>query len=598
MSGDIFEKKYNSIKIPGREQLEAQREAARTEAGRRQSAGEAPRQEDLFYEIEYDSAPFPGRSAPIPGVGKFVLKPQKVEPPVRDEVRERFNQMRDITRRYRLNFHSGRFYDRQVQRENARVLYEQAMFMQDFEDHFDRVVPYSSYYPNYQMMGYEQLRTYFTWRTQVRRGEITETSLSYVFLYIYELLDNIGVAGPEEGLERLLGIWRALQGYDSTLDKYVVKWLKDYHIYYEMPWSFSEFVEREGLGPYYPDVVEDEDPFELYCGISRYDIRKSKFFSAEKEALIRDCFAHTMERLRQIFREQGIPFEDSIFQPRKNMAHWEPFRGALFCPWKPQRDRKVMLSQKEIYVCTHNNWTYSSVIISESGRKLIGYVMKQLEVVLRGLTKYKYKLSADVGTVTHEAVQMLAAKGLSLERIVTEAVTDCYREATKTVVKVDPTSLLRIRQEAYQTQEALTVPEAAEELSVMVWPAEENEVFTQMSFPRQAEMEMSAALPVNHVTSFDREPAAAGPDGPWEELRSLLSGTELQALALLAGVGTNGRQQGDIRQFADEHGVMLEVLLDGINEKAMDTVGDSLTDDELMIYDDYIEEVREMVERL
>ena len=37
---------------------------------------------------------------------------------------------------------------------------------------------------------------------------------------------------------------------------------------------------------------------------------------------------------------------------------------------------------------------------------------------------------------------------------------------------------------------------------------------------------------------------------------------------------------------------MLEVLMDGINEKAMDTIGDSLVDEEFTIYEDYLEEVK------
>jgi len=42
----------------------------------------------MFYEIEYDSSPYPG-------VGKFVLKPQpqKIGEPEKDEIRELFGQM-------------------------------------------------------------------------------------------------------------------------------------------------------------------------------------------------------------------------------------------------------------------------------------------------------------------------------------------------------------------------------------------------------------------------------------------------------------------------------------------------------------------------
>jgi hypothetical protein len=40
---------------------------------------------------------------------------------------------------------------------------------------------------------------------------------------------------------------------------------------------------------------------------------------------------------------------------------------------------------------------------------------------------------------------------------------------------------------------------------------------------------------------------------------------------------------------------MLEVLMDGINEKAMDIIGDNILDD-LEIYEDYKDQVKGMVE--
>ena len=105
------------------------------------------------------------------------------------------------------------------------------------------------------MMGYGQLRTYFTWRTKVRQGDILQTSLSYVFLYLYELLNNIGVESPQEGMERLMLLWDAYRVYDESIDKYVLRWLKDYHIYYELPWSFRDFVQRHNLSPPLSEAV-------------------------------------------------------------------------------------------------------------------------------------------------------------------------------------------------------------------------------------------------------------------------------------------------------------------------------------------------------
>ena len=193
--------------------------------------------DDMYYEIEYDSSPFPG-------AGKFVLKSQKVELRGKDPVREQFDQMREIARNYRFSVYgSNRFYDPRVRWETARVFYKQGVLMQNFADDYEEVAEYSSYFPNYQMMGYEQLRTYFTWRTKIRQGIVEKTSLSYAYLYLYELITNIGVTDPAEGLEQLMWFWQEYRELDASLDNHVPAWIKDYHIYYELPHTFSEFVE-------------------------------------------------------------------------------------------------------------------------------------------------------------------------------------------------------------------------------------------------------------------------------------------------------------------------------------------------------------------
>ena len=594
------ERNYEAFKIPECSQAEENR---RIYAQAQVKEKVSSLKDDEFYEIEYDACP-------LPGVGKFVLKSQKVEQPERDEVRELFYQMRDIARVNRTFVSSSnRFYDKRVQKENSWIFYKQGIFMKDFEDEYDRTVTYSSYFPNYQMMGYEQLRTYFTWRTQVRQGNVAETSLSYAFLYTYELLNNIGVDSPQDGLERLVAFRNAFRSYDQTIDKYMIKWLKDYHIYYELPWSFREFAEKNELSMYYPELDESDNYFTLYSRISKYNICKSAFYTEDRNALIQDCFEYTMDRLSRIFEENGLSLEEAVFQATKNMASWEPFKGALFYHWKRQPDRKVVISRKEIYLCSSNSWTYSSSVTTESGKKLIGYVMKQMEAVLRQLTKYKYKLSADSDLVVHEAVKVLREKGISLEAVVTGAVKDFYREATKTVVKVDPGVLSRIRQEAWITQEKLTVPEEENTgLLIMINAQAQAEKTHQHAVndteTRQLTFEDMVSEQWKHEgdevsgsrsklrSVFEEDEA---PDS-WSELKNALTEMELEALDFILQKDCDLYGEADIKEFADHHGVMLEVLIDGINEKAMDYIGDSLVDEEFTVYEDYAEEVRKMME--
>lgn len=542
--------KYEPYKIPDRQQM--QRDDPALSMSETKPSASISADEALFYEIEYDSGP-------MPGVGKYVLKSQKIEPPEIDEIRELFNQMRDIARKLRSSFDYSRFFERRVHHDNSIIFYKQGMFMKDFSDNYTEQVAFSSYFPYYQMMGYEQLRTYFTWRTEVRKGNVTDTSLSYAFLYIYELLNNIGVDSPQDGLDYLMFFWKEFRGYNKIIDKYVLRWLKDYHIYYELPQSFKEFVDCHDLAMHYPKMVDSEDNFDMFSAISKYDIRKSAFFVEDKVKLITDCFYFVRDRLRKVCMEHGIDFEKAIFQPTKKLSAWTPFKDALFYQCNKQSDRQVILSEKEIYVCNHNSWTFSTVLTSESSRQLIGYLMKLMESILRKATKYKYKLSANINTITHPLINKLNEAGVSLENVARNAVLEFYKEETKTVVKVDYEALSKIRMEALATQEKLIVPEQEE----MIVPA-----YKQGSI-------------------FDNKPVSM-PD-VWTNFKHALTSTEIQALSVVL------HGDVDLKKFADECGIMLEVLVDGINEKAMDSVGDNVMDEEFVLYDDYKEQIKELV---
>lgn len=582
--------KYESFRIPPRPEQRQDSSAVRSKGHK--TIG----QSDVYYEIEYDSSP-------IPGVGKFVKKvlSEIVKPPVRDEVRDRFDQMRDIARANRgFRFRSNSMYDAKVRKENAWIFYKQAVFMQDFEDNYGEKVTYSSYYPNYQMMGYQQLRTYFTWRSQIRKGIVTDNSLSYAFLYIYELLHNIGVAGPKEGLDQLMFFWQAYRKYNKGLDKYVIEWLKAYHVYYDLPHSFLDFTIQNGLKRHYPELEKDYGHLDTIFGIAKYNIFRSNFCTPDREEMIRGCLQFVVDRVETLFADNGMEFDSLFFHVGGQTVPWQPFASALFYPWKKQTDRQVAFSRKEVYCCANNSWTVRASIATESGKRLAGYIVKKTEAELRRITGYKYKITADINSVEHEGVAALAAKGIWLEEEIGRAVQAYYREFTKTVVTVDPKMLARIRREAWITQEKLTVEE--EEPTIVgftpVIPPAPQEVAEEEPAVRPAQQglpgEGPAVFPVQQEAL--KQESASGHtqmgsmNDPWMDLKEALSEVEQKALHVLLTAPAS------IKQFADEQGVMLEVLMDGINEKAMDLVGDSLMDEEFVIYEDYEEQIRSMLE--
>ena len=471
--------------------------------------------------------------------------------PATDETRSLFSSMRQIA------------IDNYYSYSNvSKIFYQQAQFMKDFEDDYSKQEPFFSYYPHYQTMGYEHLRTYFTWRTNVRKGNVTKTSVSYAFLYIYELINNIGVSDPQAGFDKLISFWQTFRYFNLVIEKYVLQWIKDYFIYYPLPYSFKEFVKDHRLQMHYPTALGYEsgqhESFDLYSGISKYNIKKSIFYGGQTHEILRDCFYFILNRLRTLSGNKNKCFEDFIFYPMNKETAWTPFSRALFYPVFKQTDRQVVFSEKEAYICHQNHWVYTTSILTDHGRQLIGYIMKEMEANLRETFKFKYKLKADLNLCDNKTLKKLEQMKISLPRVIKQCVAEFYAFYTRKEISVDLSNLMKIREEAQNIQEKLIIPEDSE--------AFEKEIIRD---------EITSSLVGSDI---------------WTNFITELTQMEFEALTIIL-------QSDDIKSFAREKGVMLEVLLDGINEKAADCIGDTILciEGKVSIYDDYIEKLTELL---
>ena len=73
----------------------------------------------------------------------------------------------------------------------------QGRLMADYTDDEPWEQPYHHYFPTYHDMNLRQLRGYFTWRTNLRKGLWLKAPLSFAYLYLYELLNGIGTDGDK-----------------------------------------------------------------------------------------------------------------------------------------------------------------------------------------------------------------------------------------------------------------------------------------------------------------------------------------------------------------------------------------------------------------
>jgi len=382
------------------------------------------------------------------------------------------------------------------------------------------------------------------------------------------------------------------------------RWLKDYHIFYELQYSFTDFIKEHGLASYFALslVLEPGAEFDpgLWNSISSYNVSQSKFYCEGNDTLFNDCFAAVLDAIRGLCNSKKVKFENLFIYRISNRTSWQPFKHALFKYSRTGPARQVNMPGFERYFCNNNRWTANLPIYYSTQRDFTGYLLKKTESCLRQAVKYKYKLSAEMKS--GNSYQKSAIDLAELDRVIENAVIVFHRDLSRTVVTVDHANLARIRQEALGTQVKLVVPEEADVAD------EDTGSGAKYEFDSGLDSGASADYATFSGAAFDTGPSATAspPRSPfdagafsdaqdaldnWATLRSALTGVEIGALLIaLRGVDS-------IRAFADENSIMLEVLADGINEKAIDFIGDNIleTDEGMTIYDEYRENVAKMV---
>ncbi len=110
----------------------------------------------------------------------------------------------------------------------AELLHRQGTFMADWEDDCPYRGRFNSSYPTYDTMSDRQLRGYFTWRAAVRRGRVEHACVAFAYLYVYELLNGIGVSSAAEAQVRMQSFLEVVDDWAPGLERAAAPWLIDH----------------------------------------------------------------------------------------------------------------------------------------------------------------------------------------------------------------------------------------------------------------------------------------------------------------------------------------------------------------------------------
>lgn len=228
-----------------------------------------------------------------------------------------------------------------VRAENGKFAFFtiEAKRFADYRPEKAEFVPFTCYWPVYSKMSREQRAWYFYWRDQFRKGNALKTDLSYIFVYIYELI-NRAYGSAEDGLTALFSLWHTYRTTFARLDYYMPIYCADYMILNGLHGRLGEIQRRFTLEPgsmrpfaelYLNDQLREglhALPFETLCELSDYKLRQSRFYQ-QQPALCQDTVRQVFSELDHAMRVSKNESLLSSFSPAPVTASWTAYSGAV-----------------------------------------------------------------------------------------------------------------------------------------------------------------------------------------------------------------------------------------------------------------------------
>ncbi|MGI6108172.1 MAG: TerB N-terminal domain-containing protein [Lachnospiraceae bacterium] len=376
--------------------------------------------------------------------------------------------------------------------------YRQGMLMADYEDDCS----YSGYFvrrlPTYQDMTDIQLRGYFTWRTRLRcmiregnvaPGFVTDSLSripSFILVWIYELINNIGVSSPEEGIRMLRAADRVFGQGSSELQANLRRWTHDYVIANDLPAETAEDLFREnpnqapdllsdferlctrdaerGSGAAYPgsptgrlpkeaaDTILDPEKahpiFQALCEVSRPDPTKSalwKKYPADLEAAAVWAYGSVSRFLWLSGRYMPVSF----YFGGKVPVPYHLFESAVYYDAHRTVYRTYTASTGEVYECRDGGWTREGYQRGVSKSTGIGAICHDADSALRIRLNFAQRTASKPTNLPVSGVIPLAVDEYLAAK----------KEASRPKVHIDLSKLDTIRREAAVTRDRLIVDE-------------------------------------------------------------------------------------------------------------------------------------------
>ena len=464
----------------------------------------------------------------------------------------------------------------------CKNFYVQGKFMENYEDNVPWKGEISTYYwSTYHNLSLAQLRGYFTWRTELRKGNYQKHCETFVSMYLYELLNGIGTKSVEDSLRKMEEFETGYidSGFgDKYLRDMLHRWMLEFAVLKGLApditrkYADSDMLEKDAAVEilHYPEKFNAQEVFNALCVFGGKKTAESKLVQEHGTEAI-NFFAAVWCLASTQYQKDGEPLFQLCFGI-PSAREWHPLESTFYYDnYSNSKKRKSItykLNPSRTYLFKRDKWYEVAHQNYDIDRKRIVNLLQE--------TDRRLRLYLNTGHPLKERKE--AAWAVPYIEAVIEADRKAKIEAARPKISIDFSGLDKIRKDALETQDSLLTEEETMGSPEAASKQTENSKHTGTpeyagdAIPDAAAIPIPAAVPSTASMPPAATPSgsafgASGPSGvsvPLDDmqmqlLRMLLRGEPVQEL------------------IAAQHG-MPSVIADAINEALFDLIGDTVVE--------------------
>lgn len=500
--------------------------------------------------------------------------------------------------------------------KSKEIFYKQAKLMENFEYDFnERPVRRKSYVRNklncnYANFTYSDFKAYFSWRTRIRKNIYENIEFEYEQIYINELINCIGCKDEIDAINKLIDFWKKYKEYNIEWDfSYrMERIIKAFYIISDIEIPYIEFQKKfpRNIETYNINIAkiykgDYTNQLDFLDNISRYSIYNSKFMQTEYGFLLKESVEEVFKRLNQVFKEHDISMFEMLFYKREDAYWYNPLVEYDLCKEIIKAEKTINGMEKYSY--EDKKWKCVNYRLNNTYQYIFTYILKATECFVRDYLGYrKLNMPDQQNASTYycfyrdkEAIIINKLKNMDLESIIHDTVfrylrykripENIFKEKKnksefdyeeKMEIKFHEENFQNIREKSDEIRDALIVDEEVQDETIA---HEEKQLHVEEKETNACDSEQDKQEEFTERNEYK------------QFLNKLTEIEKTVVQILLERQDAKNR----IMEIAKKENIMFEVLISNINEKALETIGDTIVEDDCSgIYSDYEEEFKKI----